>query len=101
MRNTGPMNMTWEQFYDIKDGVDNVWVSNCAYGIILMKFGFAFLEAGSIRYKNILSIFIKTFGDFCVTAFAFWFLGYAFAFGQDKGGFIGTLQKLTPGTNYF
>jgi Amt family ammonium transporter len=57
--------------------------------IFFMQLGFAMLECGSIRQKNANSILIKNLFDACVGCIAWWLIGFAFAFGNVNGGFIG------------
>lgn len=70
-------------------GIDTTWVAICTYLVFLMQTGFTLLEAGTARYKNYVSALIKNTLDLCISTLAWWILGYAFAFGTDKGGFIG------------
>lgn len=59
-----------------------------------MQTGYALLECGSVRQKNSQSILIKNLFDACVGAIGFWLFGYAFAFGDVNGGFIGSNPNL-------
>ncbi|NP_001161500.1 ammonium transporter-like protein [Saccoglossus kowalevskii] len=56
--------------------------------VFFMQCGFAFLEAGSVRSKNTTNILIKNVLDVWLGAFAYWAMGYAFAFGGGNA-FIG------------
>jgi len=60
--------------------------------IFLMQAGFATLSAGSIRAKNVKNILLKNLLDACIGAFAFFLLGYGFAYDgdDDANAFIGT-----------
>ena len=62
--------------------------------IFLMQAGFATLSAGSIRAKNVKNILLKNLLDACIGAFAWFLLGYGFAYHNGKDGdanaFIGT-----------
>lgn len=49
-----------------------------------MQLGFSLIEAGTVRYKNTRNIMIKNVLDTCVSAAAFWLIGYALAFGEGS-----------------
>jgi Amt family ammonium transporter len=56
-----------------------------------MQLGFAFLEGGCVRYKNMQSIMIKVFSNAAIAILMTWLVGYAFMFGaNDVNNFIGT-----------
>ena len=72
--------------------LDNVWILIAAVLVILMQAGFALVEAGLTRRKNVANIFMKNMMDFCVGALLFFAVGYAIAFGGEftgLGRFIG------------
>jgi Amt family ammonium transporter len=54
--------------------------------VILMQAGFALVEAGLTRGKNVANIFMKNLMDFCIGALLFFAVGYAIAFGGDMTG---------------
>ena len=85
-------------------GIDTAWVANCTFLIFLMQTGFTLLKSGTTRYKNYVSCIIKNVLDICTSTLSWWLWGYAFAFGQDKGGFIGSTffagDKLETHTDY-
>jgi Amt family ammonium transporter len=72
-----------------KQAIDTTWLENCAYLVFFMQCGFAFLEAGNVRYKNVLITLFKNCIDVCCGTICWWIIGYAFAFGDDRGRFIG------------
>lgn len=67
--------------------LDNVWVLLAGVLVIFMQAGFALVEAGLTRAKNVANIFIKNLMDFCVGAMLFFAVGYAIAFGGEFSGF--------------
>ncbi len=76
----------------VKTTLDNVWILMAAVLVIFMQAGFALVEAGLTRGKNVANIFMKNLMDFCVGALLFFAIGYAIAFGGDftgAGKFIG------------
>lgn len=70
-------------------GVDTMWVLFCAMFIVLMQAGFAMIEAGSVQRKNCSGVLSKNVLNGFIAVIAYWILGYGFAFGNTKGGFLG------------
>ena len=64
-----------------------IWGSSLVF---FMHAGFAMLSAGAVRTKNTKNILISITMDLTVCAIAWYLCGYAFAFGADQGGFIGS-----------
>ncbi|KAI7846332.1 hypothetical protein COHA_000169 [Chlorella ohadii] len=58
-----------------------MWVLLCSFQVFFMQSGFAMLEAGTVRIKNLSNIMLKNVIDACVSTVAWWALGYAFAIG--------------------
>jgi Amt family ammonium transporter len=83
---TGPYSNV---IYTEDEAVNAVWVLCSACMIFFMQLGFALLECGSVRQKNASSILIKNMFDACIGCLGWWFFGFAFAFGEVNGGFIG------------
>ena len=68
----------------------SLWLIVAGCLVFLMQAGFALVEAGMTRAKNIGNIMAKTLADMAVGALAFWAVGFGFAFGADGGSLIGT-----------
>jgi len=93
---------------DVQAVLDNVFVLTCATLVIFMQAGFAFVEAGLTRAKNVGNIMMKNMMDFSAGAVAFFAVGYAIAYGEGndffgwKGWFLGdgaaTYGNLSVGT---
>ncbi|CAG5135011.1 unnamed protein product [Candidula unifasciata] len=71
-----------------QETMDQVFLMTMALLIQLMQCGFAFLEVGCVRSKNVSSILMKTVLDAFVAGVAYWTVGYAFAYGEGNE-FIG------------
>ncbi len=98
-----------------QDYLNNIWVFIAGVLVFFMQAGFALVEAGMTRAKNVVNIFAKNMTDAIVGILAFFATGWAFAFGDSGGWFIGTsnffLQDLdlaaipegglSPGTSFF
>lgn len=69
-------------------GLDTFWVLFGAFLVFFMQPGFAMVEAGFVRAKNVCNILLKNVLDYCVASVLFMICGYAFMFG-DGCGFIG------------
>jgi Amt family ammonium transporter len=98
-----------------QDYLNNIWVFIAGVLVFFMQAGFALVEAGMTRAKNVVNIFAKNMTDAIVGILAFFATGWAFAFGESGGWFIGTsnffLQDLdlaaipegglSPATSFF
>lgn len=79
------------------EAMDHMWLIICGALVMFMQVGFAALEAGTCRRKNVQSILMKNVADACFGALAWFVCGYAFAYGGvvkdmsfgDGNGFIG------------
>lgn len=78
-----------EELERVKTGTDIAWTNSNGYIIFFMQVGFCLLESGSSRHKHHLStIFLQLLCGFA-SIFGWWILGYSFAYGENKGNFIG------------
>src|SRR5205823_3998801 len=66
--------------------VDTLWVVVAAILVMFMQAGFAFLEMGFSRQKNVGTVVAKVVMNFSICAVVFWAVGFAFGFGS--GGSI-------------
>jgi len=73
-----------------QDYLNNLWVFIAGILVFFMQAGFALVEAGLTRAKNVVNIFAKNLADAIVGILAFFATGYAFAFGGGGGWFAGT-----------
>jgi Amt family ammonium transporter len=73
-----------------QDYLNNLWVFIAGVLVFFMQAGFALVEAGMTRAKNVVNIFAKNMTDAVVGILAFFATGWAFAFGESGGWFIGT-----------
>ena len=86
---TGTMAETSISAEAVQVVLDNIWVLVAAVLVIFMQAGFALVEAGLTRAKNVANIMMKNLMDFVVGVLVFAAVGFAFAFGEGNG-FIGT-----------
>ncbi len=71
-----------------QDYLNNIWVFVAGILVFFMQAGFALVEAGLTRAKNVVNIFAKNMADAILGITAWFATGYAFAFGGD-GTWIG------------
>ncbi|KAH9260678.1 hypothetical protein BASA81_001145 [Batrachochytrium salamandrivorans] len=69
--------------------MDNFFIVWASALVLFMHAGFAMLSAGALRSKNNRNILLSIIMDLCACALAWYLIGFAFAFGDDRGGFIG------------
>ena len=82
----------------IEVGINSIWVMVAAVLVMFMQAGFAFLEIGFSRGKNVGTVIAKILVNFSIAAICFWAVGFAFAFG-DGGSLIGTSGFFLAGEN--
>jgi len=86
--------------------LDVTWVIVAACLVMFMQAGFAFLEIGFSRGKNVASGIAKILANFSIASIAWWAVGFALAFGGankiagDSGFFFSHAQTI-GGTEAF
>ncbi len=77
-----------------------MWTLVAACLVFFMQAGFAMVEAGFTRAKNVINIMMKNLMDFSMGTLAFWAVGFGLMFGSSKSGWFGTtgffLSDFTP-----
>jgi Amt family ammonium transporter len=64
--------------------LDTVWTLLAAILVMFMQPGFAMLEAGLTRAKNVVNILMKNLMDFCFASIFYWFVGFGIMFGAGN-----------------
>jgi len=67
----------------LKSGSDTLFLLLGAVMVLAMHAGFAFLELGTVRKKNQVNALVKILADFSVSTVAYFFIGYAIAYGTS------------------
>jgi len=70
-------------------GLDKGWIITSAGFVFFMLIGLGLMEIGSIRRKNSRIVWYKILINLISTIFWWWIIGYAWAFGNTNGSFIG------------
>jgi Amt family ammonium transporter len=66
------------------NALDTVWVLFTAFLVFWMQAGFAMVEAGMTRAKNVVNILMKNLLDFCFSTIVFWAVGFGIMFGAGN-----------------
>src|ERR687893_2130627 len=74
---------------DVALAIDTMWVVVAAMLVLFMQAGFAMLEGGFSRMKNVGSVVAKILVNLAIAALLFWAVGFALAFGTGNA-LIGT-----------
>jgi Amt family ammonium transporter len=83
---------------------DTVWVIVAACFVLFMQAGFAMLEVGFARMKNVGTVVAKIVVNMSIASIVYWICGFAFAFGAASGwlfnviGATGFLPTFHPGS---
>ncbi|HKK05879.1 MAG TPA: ammonium transporter [Gammaproteobacteria bacterium] len=80
-----------------KTASDVLFVLLGAIMVLAMHAGFAFLELGTVRKKNQVNALVKIISDFAVSTIAYFFIGYAVAYGVS---FFGGANVLVADNGY-
>jgi len=81
----------------LKNGTDTLFVLLGAIMVLAMHSGFAFLELGTVRYKNQVNALVKILVDFAISTIAYFFVGYLIAYGAH---FMGSAESLSARNGY-
>jgi Amt family ammonium transporter len=81
----------------LKTAADTLFILLGAIMILAMHAGFAFLELGTVRRKNQVNALVKILADFAVSTIAYFFVGYAVAYGT---GFMVGAETLAAKSGY-
>jgi Amt family ammonium transporter len=77
----------------LKAASDTLFILLGAIMVLAMHAGFAFLELGTVRKKNQVNALVKILVDFAVSTVAYFFIGYAIAYGVT---FFASAEALAP-----
>src|SRR5512133_2220435 len=81
----------------LKSGGDVLFILLGGIMVLAMHSGFAFLELGTVRWKNQVNALVKILSDFSVSTIAYFFIGYAIAYGV---GFFNGAEHLAQKNGY-
>ncbi|MBF8676579.1 ammonium transporter [Pseudomonas fulva] len=77
------MDMTSSAMQSQVNGSNTLFILVGAILVLAMHAGFAFLEVGTVRYRNQVNALSKILSDFAVSAIAYFFIGYWVAYGVE------------------
>src|SRR5690348_13334671 len=84
---------------------DTVWTIVAACLVMFMQAGFAMLEVGFSRMKNVGTVVAKVITNFGMSAIVYWAVGFAIAFGATATwlfpvvGWSGFFPTFSPGSH--
>ena len=83
----------------VQGALNSTWVLVAAILVIFMNAGFAMLEGGFCRRKNVVNVLAKNLIVFALTTVAFWAIGFALMFSGTDSPFIGNDGFFLSSTN--
>lgn len=69
--------------------IDSIWVLITRFLVFFMQTGFAMLEAGFNRQRDVVNALLENFINAAVTILVWWGIGFGIAFGTSAGGLVG------------
>ncbi|KAM3128466.1 hypothetical protein pb186bvf_019398 [Paramecium bursaria] len=88
-----------QQKIDLEEDLDVFWTCLTGAVVLIMQVGFAFLEAGCVRFKNMQSIMLKVVLNTAISIIMMWAVGYGIMFGTSTNSFIGNNEFFGKGYN--
>ena len=83
---------------ELQSNINIVWTCIAAFLVFFMQAGFAMVEVGFTRAKNVINILMKNLMDFSIGTLVFFFVGFGLMFGASNGLF-GTSNFMMIGTD--
>ena len=84
---------------ELSIAASTIWVLLAAFLVMFMQAGFAFLEAGLTRMKNVGHIAAKNVLVLALATVVYYLVGFAIAFGDGGNGFVGDLGAAVPSSD--
>ena len=84
---------------DVQGALNTTWILVAAILVIFMNAGFAMLEGGFCRRKNVVNVLAKNLIVFALTTIAFWAIGFAIMFSGTDNSFAGNQGFFLSSTN--
>jgi len=94
-------NATADASKDMGKAMDHIYLILCGALVMFMQAGFAMVEAGCCRSKNVQNILLKNLTDVCVGTLGWWAFGCAFAYGNPDEDGDGYMDNEFIGTKHF
>jgi len=77
---------------DLAGALDLGWMLIAATLVLFMQAGFAMVEAGFVRAKNVTNILMKNVMDASMGALVYWAVGFGLAYGLNSSGEAGSFM---------
>ncbi|PZV27082.1 MAG: ammonium transporter [Snowella sp.] len=74
----------------LQGSINTLWMILATLLVAIAYGGFAFLNAGFSRYKNVVNALAINLLTFIITTFIFWSFGFALLFGTQGNEFVGS-----------
>lgn len=72
-----------EAVKNLRSDTDLLWLMVAGFLVFFMQAGFAYVETGFSRKKNVVNILMKNTSDFLVGSLGFWTVGFSLMFGPQ------------------
>ena len=86
---------TAEQVGDLTLGINILWMIVGGFLVFFMQAGFALVETGFTRNKNVAHTMMMNMMVFCIGAVGYWLTGFAFQFGGVNAAYV-LVGRLPP-----